>query len=112
MFVELAKLLDALSLGLRHPCQHKHHCRQVTHAEQSKGSRLAQRRFRREEKLGDYEGAGPQCGDGDGGGQGLGAHGEQLPEEYTKDGGAPWPRQSYRKYIEFVICYSIVFKTL
>ena len=90
MFVELAKLLEALPLGLWHAGQHKHHCRKVTHAEQPEGGRLAQRRLRREEQLGDEEGAGPECGDGDGSGQGLGAHGEQLPKEHTKDGGAPW----------------------
>ena len=60
---------------------------QGTHAEQSKGSRLAQRRLGREEKLGDQEGAGPKCGDGDCGGQRLCSHREQLPKKHTKDWG-------------------------
>ena len=88
---ELAELLEALPLGFGQAGHHKHHRRQVTHAEHPEGSGLAQRRLRREEELGDEEGAGPEGGDGDGGGQRLRPHGEHLAKEHAEDGGAPWP---------------------
>ena len=100
VLVELAELLDALPLGLGQPGHHKHHRRHVTHAEHPEGSGLAQRRLRREEELGDEEGAGPEGGDGDGGGQRLGPHGEHLAKEHAEDGGAPWPWFSCKRMLK------------